>query len=91
MTDRHIHCVYFKYNAKNDLKGYCLLKQKRIKMGYGQHCQNIVLRPSVLLSYYIKNPNIHWEEADKKAADYIKNAGFNDYPKKNNKVDKELK
>lgn len=81
MTDRHLHCVYFKYNAKNDIKGYCLLKQKRIKRGYSHHCPNIVLRPSVLLSYYIKNPNIHWAEANKKAAEYINNGGFNDYPK----------
>ena len=83
MTDRHIHCVYFQYIDPNDISGYCLLKSKKIKYGFKPHCDDYVLRPMELLSYFLKHEHYceDWECADKKALDYIDRAGWNTYPK----------
>ena len=88
MTDRHIHCVYFQYNSTKSLKGYCLLKNKEIGYGFRNHCDDYVLRPTLLLSYFLKHEGYcgDWECADKKALEYLDRIGFNTYPKiqKNN-------
>ena len=83
MTDRHIHCVYFQYKDPNNPKGYCLLKCKDIEMGFKPHCEDYVLRPTEVLSYFLKHNNYcdTWQYADKTAIEYIKKIGFNDYPK----------
>ena len=84
MTDRHIHCVYFQYLEKNAGDGYCLLKQKKIKRGYAQCCDKVVLRPIEVLSYFLKHEQYceDWLCADKKALEYIERVGFNTYPKR---------
>lgn len=83
MTDRHLHCVYFKYYDVNDPKGYCLLHQKEIQNGFRPHCPNIVLRPHLLLSYYLVHKGLcdSWECGDKKALEYLERVKLNDYPK----------
>lgn len=83
MTDRHIHCVYFRYDDPSSIKGYCLLKQEEIEYGFKPHCPNIVLRPHELLSYYLMHEGIcgDWVCSDKKALEYIERVGFNTYPK----------
>ena len=83
MTDRHLHCVYFQYNSTKGLKGYCLLKNKKIKHGFRNHCDDYVLRPIELLSYYLRHEGYcgDWECADKKALEYLDRIGFNTYPK----------
>ena len=82
MSDRHWHCVYFQYNNPDDVKGYCLLKQKNIQRGYEQCCDKIVLRPLEVLSYFLKHEHYceDWECADQKALNYLDRVGFNTYP-----------
>ena len=82
MTDRHIHCVYFQYGNQKSVKGHCLLKNKIIERGFEKHCDNIVLMPSMILSYFLKHEGYcaDWECADRKASRYIDRAGFNTYP-----------
>lgn len=84
MTDRHLHCVYFRYDDPNDASGYCLFKQKRIEFGFAHHCPNIVLRPTEVISYFLRHENYceNWEDADNRALEYIKRIGFNNYPQK---------
>ena len=84
MTDRHLHCVYFKYDDPSKPEGTCLLKQEKITRGYAPHCQDIVLRPMNILSYFLKHEQYceSWECADKKALEYLEKVGFNNYPKK---------
>ena len=83
MTDRHFHCVYFKFGKETHLGGECLLKKKEIKLGFKPCCEHIVLRPINILSYFLKHEKYcaDWECADKKALEYIDKAGFNTYPK----------
>lgn len=83
MTDRHIHCVYFQYIDPDDISGYCLLKSKKVKYGFKPHCDDYVVRPQLLLSYFLKHEHYceDWECADKKALDYIDRVGWNTYPK----------
>ena len=84
MSDRHLHCVYFRYcDNPSSAEGYCLLKNEKIKMGFGHCCKKIVLRPSRVLSYYLKHENHvkDWAEADDKALMYLRRLRFNDYPK----------
>lgn len=84
MTDRHLHCVYFQYYNLNSTNGYCLLKNKKIERGYEPHCEDIVLRPQEVLSYFLKHEHYcaDWVCADKKALEYLDKVGFNTYPKK---------
>ena len=84
MTDRHLHCVYFKWDNPNSFEGYCLLKQEKIKDGFRNHCENIILRPELVISYFLKHEGYckDWDCADKKALEYIKRVGFNSYPKR---------
>ena len=51
MSDRHLHCVYFQYVKNNDIKGICLLNNKEIERGFEHCCENIVLKPSEILTY----------------------------------------
>ena len=83
MTDRHIHCVYYQYNDPHTPKGFCILKQEEIDFGFKPHCPDIVLRPMVLLSYFLRHEGYcgDWECADKKALEYLDRIGFNTYPK----------
>lgn len=83
MSDRHIHCVYFKYDNQNDVNGKFLLKNKEIRFGYHQCCDKIVLRPSSVLSYFLKHRNYvrTWQCSDEKAIEYLTQVKFNDYPK----------
>lgn len=83
MTDRHIHCVYFQYNSTKSSKGYCLLKNKEIKHSFRNHCDDYVLRPYLVLSYFLRHEGVcgDWECADNKALDFLDRAGFNNYPK----------
>ena len=83
MTDRHLHCVYFKYDDPSKPEGTCLLKQEKITRGYAPHCQDIVLRPMNILSYFLKHEQYcaDWECADQKALEYLERVGFNNYPK----------
>lgn len=85
MTDRHLHCVYFKFDNPDNPSGYCLLNQKKIEWGFKPHCENYVLRPSLILSYFLVHKGYcsDWAYSDNQAIDYIKKIGFNDYPKKN--------
>lgn len=85
MSDRHLHCVYFKYNSNDSLEGHCLLKDKGIQYGFKQSCDKCVLRPSSIISYYLKHNNYcdDWGCSDKKAIEYLKKTKFNDYPKEN--------
>ena len=78
MTDRHIHCVYFKYDDSNDLDGYCLLKCKNIEIGFGPCCENIVLRPSELLQYFLVHNNYcdNWGDAAEEVKEYLHRANF---------------
>ena len=84
MTDRHIHCVYFKYDDSNDLDGYCLLKCKNIEIGFGPCCENIVLRPLELLQYFLVHNNYcdNWGDAAEEVKEYLHRANFNNYPKR---------
>lgn len=84
MTDRHIHCVYFQYDDSNDLDGYCLLKCKNIDIGFGPCCENIVLRPSELLEYFLVHNNYcdSWGDAAEEVMEYLNITNFNNYPKK---------
>lgn len=88
MTDRHLHCVYFQYDDVSSPNGKCLLKNKEIEYGFRNHCDDYVLRPMRLLSYFLRHEGYcgDWECADKKALDYLDRIGFNTYPKiqKNN-------
>lgn len=83
MSDRHFHCVYFQFECSNDLGGHCLLKNEYINWGFEKCCENIVLRPEQVLSYFLKHEDYcdNWECADKKACEYIGKVGFNTYPK----------
>lgn len=83
MTDRHLHCVYFQYDDVSSLNGYCLLKNKKIEYGFRNHCDDYVLRPMEILSYYLKHEGYcgDWECANKKALEYLDRIGFNTYPK----------
>lgn len=84
MSDRHLHCVYFRYDNPSSAEGYCLLKNEKIKMGFGHCCEKIVLRPSNVLSYFLKHGQYcaDWECADQKALEYLERVGFNNYPKR---------
>lgn len=84
MTDRHVHCVYCQFTNSNEVKGHCLLKKKNIPKMYTPCCENIVLRPGEILSYFLKHEGYcgDWACADKKALDYLDRTGFNTYPKK---------
>lgn len=83
MTDRHLHCVYFQYDDVSSSHGKCLLKNKKIEWGFGHHCNDYVLRPMEILSYFLKHEGYcgDWECADKKALEYLDRIGFNTYPK----------
>lgn len=83
MTDRHLHCVYFKYDDPNCGNGRCLLKEKKIEFGFKKCCEDIVLRPVLLLSYYLtwKCGYTDWVKADKEAIEFIDRYKINDYPK----------
>lgn len=83
MSDRHFHCVYFQFDDSNDLGGRCLLKNEYINWEFEKCCENIVLRPEQVLSYFLKHEDYceNWECADKKAHEYIGKVGFNTYPK----------
>ena len=83
MSDRHWHCVYFKYDNQNDVNGKCLLKNKEIRFGYHQCCDKIVLRPSSVLSYFLKHNKYvrTWQCSDEKAIEYLTQVKLNDYPK----------
>lgn len=83
MSDRHLHCVYFQYFDKNDLKGHCLLKNQDIEYGFHKCCKNIVLKPREILAYYLKHNNMNnsWGWANETAEEYLKGVGFNNYPK----------
>ena len=78
MTDRHIHCVYFQYDDQNDLDGYCLLKCKNIEIGFGPCCENIVLRPSELLEYFLVHNNYcdNWGDAAEEVMEYLHKTNF---------------
>lgn len=82
MTDRHMHCVYFKFDKSNDLGGECLLRKKEIKWGFKHCCEHIVLRPVELLSYFLKHEGYcsDWECAERKALEYLERTGFETYP-----------
>lgn len=82
MTDRHIHCVYCQWTDPDNIKAYCVLKQKEIEFAFKPHCDKCVLRPELVLSYFLKHENFcnTWECADKKANEYIEKVGFNTYP-----------
>lgn len=85
MIDIHLHCVYFKYEDTHDIKGVCLLKNKLIKTGFGNCCNDIVLKPYYILSYFLKDE--HYCESgscvDKKVFENIERMGYNSYPKNN--------
>ena len=83
MTDRHIHCVYFKYDKINDVNGKCLLKNKDIDFGYYPHCEDAVLVPSLILSYFLKIEGYcdNWFDADEKALEFLEKMKLNRYPK----------
>lgn len=83
MTDRHIHCVYFHYDDPNNIEGECLLKNETVE-GFKPHCDCIVLRPQLLLSYFLKHEHYcgDWECADRKALEYLDKVGFNSFPHK---------
>lgn len=87
MTDRHLHCVYFQFTEGICLQGYCLLKQKEIKHGFKNHCPEMVLRPSEVLTYFLKHEKYYddWNCASRKAFEYLDKTGFNDYPKRGEK------
>lgn len=82
MNDRHLHCVYFQYDDHDNVKGYCLLKQKDVEYGYYHCCERVVLRPVEILSYFLKYGHYceDWECADQKALDFLDRYGFNTYP-----------
>lgn len=82
MTDKHVHCVYFRYNNPNSLEGYCLLKQEKITHGYRSHCKDMVLRPLDVLEYYIMNETEcdGWGEAVLMAEAFMRKSKFNNYP-----------
>lgn len=84
MSDRHFHCVYFQFDDSNDLGGHCLLKNEEIEWGFKKCCEDIVLRPEHVLSYFLKHEGYcdDWDCADKKANEYIKRVCFNTYPNK---------
>ena len=76
--------MYFRYDDPDSVCGYCILKRKDIDMGFGQCCDDVVLRPSVLLSYFLKHEHYcdDWFLADEMARDYLGKVDFNDYPKR---------
>ena len=84
MTDRHIHCVSSKYDDSTDLDGYYLLKCKNIEIGFGPCCENIVLRPSELLEYFLVHNNYcdNWGDAAEEVKEYLHRTNFNNYPKR---------
>lgn len=83
MIDRHIDCVYFQYNNTKSSKGYCLLKNKKIEHSFGNHCDDYVLKPMLLLSYFLKYEGYceDWKCTDKKALEFLDKFSFNTYPK----------
>ena len=84
MSERNLHCVYFKYDDLSSPGGYCLLKNEKIRFAFHHCCEKIVLRPSSVLSYFLKH-KCHcekWAEADDAALAYIHHFNFNDYPKR---------
>lgn len=92
MTDRHLHCVYFQYDDVSSPNGKCLLKNEKIEWGFGHRCDDYVLRPQEVLSYYLKHEGYcgDWECADKKALEYLDRIGFNTYPKIQNNNDGDI-
>lgn len=91
--DRHLHCVYFQFEDPMSPNGFCLLKNKEIEYGFRNHCDDYVLRPMLLLSYFLKHEGYcgDWECADKKALEYLDRIGFNTYPKIQNNNDGDIK
>ena len=90
MSDRHLHCVYFQYVKNNDIKGICLLNNKEIERGFEHCCENIVLKPSEILTYFLKHENYceNWSDASNKSLGYLEKVGFNNYPYYNNEKEK---
>ena len=84
MTDRHVHCVYFKYDNPDNSGGYCLLKCKNIEIGFRPCCENIVLRPSELLEYFLVHNNYcdNWSDVAEEVMEYLHRVKFNNYPKR---------
>ena len=87
MSDRHLHCVYFQYFKNNNVNGICLLKNKEIEYGFKHCCENIVLKPSEILTYFLKHENYceDWFDASEKSLEYLEKVEFNNYPYCNNK------
>lgn len=83
MTDRHLHCVYFKYDNPDNVRGECLLWRKEIERGYEQCCPRVVLRPSEVVTYFLKHEHYcqDWVSASEEALDYLEKVGWmNNYP-----------
>ena len=84
MSDRHLHCVYYQFDNSNMQGGHCLLHNKVIPLGFAHCCDSIVLRPSEVLTYYLRHDDIvaDWSEANHAANRYIEHIGLNNYPRK---------
>ena len=83
VTDRHLHCVYFKFDDPDNPRGRCLLKDKVIEEGFHPCCEYCVLRPFEVLAYFLKHNGYceDWGCADTKARQYLEKVGFNNYPR----------
>ena len=78
MTYRQYNCVYCEYLGDNTCK--CLKHGKvfdNIDWTHN-HCDELILKPKLLLSHMFKNhdPNLEWEDADKLSETYITKYGF---------------
>ena len=78
MTYRHYNCIYCEYLGNNTCK--CLKKNKTFDNidWTHNHCEDLILKPQLLLSHMFKNhdPNLSWEDADKLSEKYLTNYGF---------------
>ena len=91
MSDRHLHCVYFQYFINSNVNGVCLLKNEEIEYGFSHCCENIVLKPSEILTYFLKHEKYceNWSDASEKSLEYLEKVGFNNYPYCNNKKERD--
>lgn len=84
MTYRCVDCVFSEVLDKQTCDMKCLKHDKNVKC-MDNHCNDLILKPVLLLSHisyhhnyerYVKKGKFNWSDADKMAMDHLEKYGF---------------